>query len=120
MNDTDRELVEAYCGRFRRFKRVETEVDGWTVVLDVWRENKPKNAEKIPYRALLATGLKETGEYTAIMDCDFTFPKGYRKVMKDIQQSIENEGAMKRLLTDAVRMMQTQQKKQQGGKLLQN
>lgn len=120
MTETDKQIVDAYCGRFRRFKRVETEVDGWTVVLDVWRENKPKSAEKVPYWALLATGLKETGEYTAIMDCEFTFPKGYRKVMKEIQESIEKEGAVKRLLSDAARMMQSQQKKQQGGKILAN
>lgn len=120
MNQNDKDIVNAYVSRFRRFKRVTTQVDGWTVVLDVWRHRAPSDDGRFPYTAILATGIEEVGEYIAIMDCDFNFPKGHRKVMKDIQTSIEKEEVMTRLLSDAGVALKAMQKKAQGGKALSN
>lgn len=118
MNQNDKDIVNAYVSRFRRFKRVTTEVNGWTVVLDVWRQRAPRADGRFPYTAILATGLEEVGEYIAVMDCDFDFPKGHRKVMKDIQASIEKEAAVTRLLHDAGVALAALQKKAQGGTVL--
>lgn len=118
MNQNDKDIVNAYVSRFRRFKRVTTEVNGWTVVLDVWRHREPRADGHIPYMAILATGIEEVGEYIALMDCDFDFPKGHRKVMKDIQASIEKEKAVTRLLHDAGVALAARQKRAQGGTVL--
>lgn len=116
MTKNDKDIVAAYVSRFRRFKRVTREADGWTVVLDVWRQRTPLPDGRFLYTAILATGEQEVGEYIALMDCDFQFPKGHRKVMKDIERSIEEEKAMTRLLHDAGVALMARQKKAQGGK----
>lgn len=109
-------LAALYHRSLRPFRVVRTEVDGWTVTLNVMRE-EPR-AGKVAYIAVLTTGEEEVGTHIAVMDRQFEFPEDYRNVMNTIRLSMAKDRAVERLLEDAVEHLRGMQRQSMQGQFL--
>lgn len=111
--------MDAVTAGFEPFHTANYEVDGWTVVLAVWRDTKHATDSEVPYLAIASTGYTEAGQNLAVMDCDFVLAPNCN-VLAEIHQSMQDAQVFEYLLKEARGNLKKLQSKQQGGRVLSN